>query len=172
MKFYNTFLEEKKNKDGDYVTVKKYYYNIDNLLVKIETEHVHSGEKEKEVFHNKNLQLQNSELWMHGKMFSKTQYFYDKNNRLIKEIEKDAKNKVTRIVEYKNYKNDDFFTKLIKDFQNGEVVGKQVMILLNLAPRKIRGIESQGMLLLTTKPDGKLSFVTPDETVENGIEIG
>ncbi len=47
-----------------------------------------------------------------------------------------------------------------------------MMILLNLAPRKIRGIESQGMLLLTTKPDGKLSFVTPDETVENGIEIG
>lgn len=53
-----------------------------------------------------------------------------------------------------------------------ECVGKQVMILLNLAPRKIRGIESQGMLLLTTKPDGKLSFVTPDDEVENGIEIG
>ena len=57
LKFYNTFLEEQKTKDGDYVTVKKYYYNIDNLLVKIETEHVHSGEKEKEVFHYKNLQL-------------------------------------------------------------------------------------------------------------------
>lgn len=122
LKFYNTFLEEQKTKDGDYVTVKKYYYNIDNLLVKIETEHVHSGEKEKEVFHYKNLQLHNSELWMHDKMFSKTQYFFDKNNRLTKEIEKDAKNKVTRIVEYKNYKNDDFFTKLIKDFQNGKVV--------------------------------------------------
>ena len=46
------------------------------------------------------------------------------------------------------------------------------MILLNLAPRKIRGIESQGMLLLTTKPDGKLAFVTPDVPVENGVEIG
>lgn len=53
-----------------------------------------------------------------------------------------------------------------------ECIGKQVMILLNLAPRKIRGIESQGMFLLTTKPDGKLTFVTPDEKVENGIEIG
>ena len=51
-------------------------------------------------------------------------------------------------------------------------VGKQVMILLNLAPRKIRGIESQGMLLLTNNADGKLVFVTPTETVENGIEIG
>ena len=59
-----------------------------------------------------------------------------------------------------------------ESFSPEELVGKQVMILLNLAPRKIRGIESQGMFLLTTKPDGKLSFVTPDETVENGIEIG
>lgn len=59
-----------------------------------------------------------------------------------------------------------------ESFSPEELIGKQVMILLNLAPRKIRGIESQGMFLLTTKPDGKLSFVTPDETVENGIEIG
>lgn len=62
---------------------------------------------------------------------------------------------------------------IAESFTPEEVVGKQVMILLNLAPRKIRGIESQGMLLLTTKPDGKLSFVTPDDSnVENGIEIG
>ena len=59
-----------------------------------------------------------------------------------------------------------------ESFTPEECIGKQVMILLNLAPRKIRGIESQGMLLLTTKPDGKLSFVTPDDKVENGIEIG
>ena len=61
---------------------------------------------------------------------------------------------------------------IAESFNPEEIIGKQVMILLNLAPRKIRGIESQGMLLLTTKPDGKLSFVTPDEKVENGIEIG
>ena len=59
-----------------------------------------------------------------------------------------------------------------ESFTPEECIGKQVMILLNLAPRKIRGIESQGMLLLTTKPNGKLSFVTPDEKVENGVEIG
>mgnify|MGYP001472045616 FL=1 len=61
---------------------------------------------------------------------------------------------------------------IAESFSPEDVIGKQVMILLNLAPRKIRGIESQGMLLLTTKPDGKLSFVTPDDSVENGIEIG
>ncbi len=61
---------------------------------------------------------------------------------------------------------------IAESFTPEEIIGKQVMILLNLAPRKIRGIESQGMLFLTTKTDGKLAFVTPDEKVENGIEIG
>ncbi|UOU97921.1 methionine--tRNA ligase [Chryseobacterium daecheongense] len=61
---------------------------------------------------------------------------------------------------------------IAESFTPEEVIGKQVMILLNLAPRKIRGIESQGMLLLTTKSDGKLSFVTPDDQVENGVEVG
>ena len=59
-----------------------------------------------------------------------------------------------------------------ESFTPEECVGKQVMILLNLAPRKIRGIESQGMLLLTNNAEGKLVFVTPTETVENGVEIG
>ena len=59
-----------------------------------------------------------------------------------------------------------------ESFTPEECVGKQVMILLNLAPRKIRGIESQGMLLLTNNAEGKLVFVTPDETVDNGVEIG
>lgn len=58
-----------------------------------------------------------------------------------------------------------------ESFTPEECVGKQVMILLNLAPRKIRGIESQGMLLLATKPDGKLTFVTPENQVENGVEV-
>jgi len=59
-----------------------------------------------------------------------------------------------------------------ESFTPEECVGKQVMILLNLAPRKIRGIESQGMLLLTNDAEGKLVFVTPDVQVENGVEIG
>lgn len=58
-----------------------------------------------------------------------------------------------------------------ESFSPEECVGKQVSILLNLAPRKIRGIESQGMLLLTQKPDGKLTFVKPEIEVDNGVEI-
>ncbi len=60
---------------------------------------------------------------------------------------------------------------IAESFTPEECVGKQVMILANLAPRKIRGIESQGMLLLTQKPDGKLTFMTPEVKVENGIEV-
>ncbi len=59
-----------------------------------------------------------------------------------------------------------------ESFTPEECIGKQVMLLANLAPRKIRGIESQGMLLLTNNAEGKLVFVTPEVKVENGIEIG
>lgn len=61
---------------------------------------------------------------------------------------------------------------IAESFSPEEIIGKQVMVLVNLAPRKIRGIESQGMLLLTDKEDGKLTFVTPDDKTENGVVIG
>ncbi|MDR3271986.1 MAG: methionine--tRNA ligase [Flavobacteriaceae bacterium] len=60
---------------------------------------------------------------------------------------------------------------IAQSFSPEELVGKQVTVLLNLAPRKIKGIESQGMLLLTQKPDGKFSFITPDNEIDNGTEI-
>lgn len=52
-----------------------------------------------------------------------------------------------------------------------EVIGKKVSILVNLAPRKIRGVESQGMILMAENPDGKLTFVQPSEQFDNGSEI-
>ena len=53
-----------------------------------------------------------------------------------------------------------------------EMVGKQICILANLAPRKIRGIESKGMILMARQNDGRMRFVTPQETLCNGAEIG
>lgn len=53
-----------------------------------------------------------------------------------------------------------------------DMVGKQICILANLAPRKIRGIESKGMILKARQGDGKMRFVTPQETLSNGAEIG
>lgn len=61
---------------------------------------------------------------------------------------------------------------IAESFSPEEIVGKQVTVLVNLAPRKIRGIESQGMLLLTDKEDGKLTFVGPEEKTLNGVIIG
>lgn len=59
-----------------------------------------------------------------------------------------------------------------ESFSPEEIVGKQVTVLVNLAPRKIRGIESQGMLLLTDKEDGKLTFLVPENKTLNGVNIG
>ena len=53
-----------------------------------------------------------------------------------------------------------------------QMLGKQICILANLQPRKIRGIESKGMILMARQPDGKMRFITPEETLSNGAEIG
>ena len=53
-----------------------------------------------------------------------------------------------------------------------EVLNKQVAILINLEPRKIRKIESQGMILMIENPEGKLVMLKSDQTVDNGSTIG
>ena len=52
-----------------------------------------------------------------------------------------------------------------------EIIGKQVSILVNLEPRKLRGIESQGMILMAEDADGTLKFVSPEAEVKNGSEV-
>jgi methionyl-tRNA synthetase len=52
-----------------------------------------------------------------------------------------------------------------------EVISKQVSVLINLAPRKIRGIVSQGMILMAEDNEGNLAFVSPEKVVDNGGEI-
>jgi len=52
-----------------------------------------------------------------------------------------------------------------------EMVGKQICILANLKPRAIRGIESQGMILMAKEESGKMRFITPAETLVNGAQI-
>lgn len=61
---------------------------------------------------------------------------------------------------------------IAEHFTPEEVVGKRVTVLVNLAPRALRGVESQGMLLLTQNTEGQLVFVNPDaEGVANGATI-
>src|SRR5688572_913925 len=56
-------------------------------------------------------------------------------------------------------------------FELSAIIGKQVVIVANLAPRKMRGIESNGMILMAEDSDGKLKFVSPDEAVGNGSSV-
>ena len=53
-----------------------------------------------------------------------------------------------------------------------DMVGKQICILANLKPRVIRGIESKGMILMAKQGDGSMRFITPQECVANGAQIG
>lgn len=58
---------------------------------------------------------------------------------------------------------------IAESFTPEEVVGKRVTVLVNLAPRNLRGVDSQGMILMTQNTEGKLVFVNPDaEGVGNG----
>ncbi len=52
-----------------------------------------------------------------------------------------------------------------------QMVGRKVMVLLNLAPRKMAGLESQGMLLCAEGPDGELALMTPEKDLPSGSEI-
>jgi methionyl-tRNA synthetase len=56
-------------------------------------------------------------------------------------------------------------------FEPEEIIGKQICLLANLAPREIKGIRSQGMILLAEDASGKLIFVTPEEGMKPGAEV-
>ncbi len=60
---------------------------------------------------------------------------------------------------------------IAEHFAPEDVIGKKVSVLLNLAPRKIRGVESQGMILMAENEEGKLSFVSPTEGFGPGSEV-
>ena len=61
---------------------------------------------------------------------------------------------------------------IAESFTPEEIVGKKVTVLINLAPRTLRGVESEGMILMTENTEGKLVFVNPDEEgVGNGEGI-
>ena len=61
----------------------------------------------------------------------------------------------------------------IAEFYSPEqMLGKQICILANLKPRVIRGIESRGMILMAKQGDGQMRFITPQEVLTNGSQIG
>ena len=58
---------------------------------------------------------------------------------------------------------------IAESFKPEDIVGKKVTVLVNLAPRKLRGVESEGMILMTENKEGKLVFLNPDE---DGVKEG
>jgi methionyl-tRNA synthetase len=60
---------------------------------------------------------------------------------------------------------------IAEHFTAEELPGKTISVIVNLAPRTIRGIESKGMVLLAEDETGKLVFVTPEEGIKNGSPV-
>lgn len=61
---------------------------------------------------------------------------------------------------------------IAESFSAEDIIGKKVTVLINLAPRPLRGVESEGMILMTENKEGKLVFLNPDEEgIDNGETI-
>ena len=56
-------------------------------------------------------------------------------------------------------------------YKPDEMIGKQVVVVTNLAPRKMKGIESQGMILTAEDKDGKLQLLKPENLVSPGSSV-
>ncbi len=60
---------------------------------------------------------------------------------------------------------------IAEHYEPEAIIGKRVSILVNLEPREIKGIVSQGMILMAEDADGKLTFVSPDDALHNGSVV-
>ena len=60
---------------------------------------------------------------------------------------------------------------IAEHFKSEEIINKQVVVVANLAPRKMRGIESNGMILMAEDANGKLHFINPDDSVDAGATV-
>ncbi|MDO9274298.1 MAG: methionine--tRNA ligase [Lutibacter sp.] len=61
---------------------------------------------------------------------------------------------------------------IAESFSPEDIIGQKVTVLVNLAPRILKGVESQGMILMTNTPDGKLAFIEPEnDSVANGAQV-
>ena len=56
-------------------------------------------------------------------------------------------------------------------YQPEDIIGKQVVVVVNLAPRKMKGVESRGMILMAEDADGKLHFVSPVSNITPGSGV-
>jgi methionyl-tRNA synthetase len=60
---------------------------------------------------------------------------------------------------------------IAEHYKPENIIGQKVVMLINLIPRELRGVSSQGMILMAENSAGKLCFVSPDEAFHNGSEV-
>jgi len=60
---------------------------------------------------------------------------------------------------------------IAEHFKSEEIINKQVVVVANLAPRKMRGIESNGMILMAEDANGKLHFINPENNIDTGSPV-
>jgi methionyl-tRNA synthetase len=60
---------------------------------------------------------------------------------------------------------------IAQHYKPEEIVGRQVVVVANLAPRKMRGIESNGMILMAEDPSGRLHFIHPEDRIQAGSGV-
>ena len=79
--------------------------------------------------------------------------------------------KLLKLIVDMGYEKRTIVSGIAHHFTAEEIVGKQVVVVANLAPRKMRGIESNGMILMASDKSGKLTFISPDAIADNGSEV-
>ena len=90
----------------------------------------------------------------------------------IKSAEKVAKaDKLLRLEVDLGFETRTIVSGIALHFQPEEIIGRQVVVVVNLAPRKMKGVESRGMILMAEDAMGKLRFVSPSEAVEPGASV-
>src|SRR5664279_4701162 len=91
---------------------------------------------------------------------------------IILEAEKVAKaDKLLKLLVDLGFEKRTIVSGIALHFKPEDIIGKQVVVVANLAPRKMRGIESNGMILMAEDKSGKLYFVNPDERIESGSVV-
>ena len=69
------------------------------------------------------------------------------------------------------FENRTNFSGSAQHFEQAAIIGQKVVVVTNLAPRKMRGIESNGMILMAGDSDGKLKFISADGSIDDGSGV-
>ena len=96
-------------------------------------------------------------------------YFYMRTILTAEKVEK--ADKLLKLAVDLGFETRTIVSGIALHFNAEDIIGKQVVVVANLAPRKMRGIESQGMILMAEDKAGKLHFVNPDTLIDAGSGV-